>query len=161
MGEISIVKRADGGLCVSRIAREQLPDETDTEFLRACTRRVTGDPISPGYGGEVIGIFDESAIPVDRYFRSAWTWNTPDPVIDIDMPKARGIHLGFLRMKRNAQLSALDVEYQKALEKNDQTLMSQIADKKQGLRDMPETIRPRLDAAGSADELRRVDYEPQ
>ena len=154
MGKVSIVKRKDGGLSISPIAREQRPDESDAEFLHACTKRITEEPISPGYGGEIIGIFDDSIVIQDRYFRGAWTWNTPDPVIDIDMPEARKIHMAVIREKRNKKLQELDGETMKAIT-NPQRL-AEIEAQKQILRDIPETIKPQLDAAITADELLKI-----
>ena len=154
MGKVSIVKRKDGGLCISPIVREQRLDESDAEFLHTCTKRITEEPLSPGFGGEVIGIFDDSIVIQDRYFRNAWTWETPDPVIDINMTEARKIHMAVIREKRNKKLQELDGETMKAIT-NPQRL-AEIESQKQALRDIPETIKPQLDAAITADELLKI-----
>ena len=155
MNRIGVVKCSDGSVCISIIVRDQLPDETDAEFLHACTRRITEDPISPGYGGEVIGVFDESAIPGDRYFRNAWTWSTPDPKVDIDIEKARGIHTDNLRRKRTALLTALDAAYMRADENGDVAEKARIVAEKQRLRDFPTDAR--LANAKTPDEIRGFD----
>ena len=155
MGKVSIVKRKDGGVCIAPIAREQRPDETDAEFLHACTKRITKEPISPGFGGEVIGIFDDSIVIQDRYFRGAWTWNTPEPKVDIDLEKARSIHTDNLRLKRAPMLEKLDAAYMRADENGDTAEKMRITSEKQRLRDFPTDTR--LVNAKTPDEIRSFD----
>lgn len=154
MAKVSIVKRLDGGLCIARIARDKREDESDTEFLDACTRKIINEPDMPGYRGKVIGIFDESAVPADRYFRGAWTWNTPDPKVDIDIEKARDIHMVNLRRDRNRKLEELDKETMKVI--SDPIRLAEVEKQKQALRDMPETIKPQLESATTTDEIKAV-----
>ncbi len=56
-------------------------------------------------------------------------------IIKTDMAKAKELHKGKIREVREPLLSALDVEFQKALEKSEDT--STIVAKKQALRDAP------------------------
>jgi len=58
-------------------------------------------------------------------------------VIKINMDKARDIKRDTIRLERQPELEKLDVEYQRALENNDQVKMAEIVDKKQKLRDAP------------------------
>jgi hypothetical protein len=76
-------------------------------------------------------------IPQDRYFRNALTIDENTKTIGVDMEKARLVHIDKLRVTRNAQLSALDAEYMKALEMEDKAKQDEIKAKKQALRDMP------------------------
>ena len=55
----------------------------------------------------------------------------------IDMAKAREIHKNNIRIARTPKLQELDIEYQRADESNDSSKKSEIAAKKQALRDAP------------------------
>ncbi len=79
-------------------------------------------------------------LPANRLFRDAWTDENATDTVDIDMQKARAIHLCRLRVVRNAKLRALDLEYIKADEKSDTNKKTDIANLKQALRDLPETL---------------------
>lgn len=98
----------------------------------------------------------DEAIPTDRTFREAWADTTPEPVIDIDMPKARTIHLNRIREKRNAELAKLDIEAIKAQDMNDSVTLQTIRARKQELRDLPATIAPSIEAAATVEELKLV-----
>jgi hypothetical protein len=98
----------------------------------------------------------DEAIPTDRTFRNAWADITPELTIDIDMAKAREIHLDRIRMQRNAELSKLDVEVMKAQDIGDTEKLAQIRQRKQELRDLPTTLRPTLDASNTVDELKAI-----
>jgi hypothetical protein len=98
----------------------------------------------------------DEAIPTDRTYRGAWDDITPELTIDIDMAKAKEIHLQRIRFKRNDELSKLDVEVMKAQDMGDTEKLAQIRQRKQELRDLPTTLRPTLDAANSVDELKAI-----
>ena len=55
----------------------------------------------------------------------------------IDMAKAKEIHKNNIREARDPKLLELDIEYQRADEANDTSKKSEIAAKKQALRDAP------------------------
>jgi hypothetical protein len=71
---------------------------------------------------------EADTIPQDRYFRSAWKW---DSGVKVDMPKAREIHMGHIRYVRDTALEKLDIEQLKG---ND------VQAQKQALRDLPQNI---------------------
>ena len=96
------------------------------------------------------------AIPTDRSYRGAWADTTPELTIDIDMVKAREIHLQRIRIQRNAELAKLDIEVMKAQDMGDTEKLAQIRQRKQELRDLPTTLRPTLDAANTVDELKAI-----
>tara|TARA_B100001057_G_scaffold192969_1_gene193846 strand:+ start:948 stop:1436 length:489 start_codon:yes stop_codon:yes gene_type:complete len=83
-------------------------------------------------------IVDDSIIPTDRSFRSAWVGNgvgiSTATVVE-DMTKAREIHKSNIRLARVEKFKELDVEYQRATETSADT--SAIIAKKQVLRDSP------------------------
>lgn len=98
----------------------------------------------------------DNAIPTDREFREAWADITPEPVIDIDMMKARSLHLARIRLKRNAILNELDKQSIKAQDTEDLTKLTEIRVKKQKLRDLPEIIKDRLNMAKTVNDLRNI-----
>lgn len=82
-------------------------------------------------------------IPTERDFRNAWTDTKAGMTVDVDVEKAKGIHMDNLRGIRNKKLEALDIE---TLKGND------VQVEKQVLRDLPETID--LSGITTAEELR-------
>lgn len=89
-----------------------------------------------------------SKVPIDRTFRDAWTDDLKTDTIDVDMKKARKIHMKKLRKKRDEKLAVLDVETMRG---ND------VQSEKQILRDLPATID--LDVISNPDDLK--DYLPE
>ena len=55
----------------------------------------------------------------------------------VDMAKAREIHKANIRADREEKFKELDVEFQRAIETDDASKKSEIATKKQALRDAP------------------------
>jgi len=98
----------------------------------------------------------DSAIPTDRTFRDAWADITSELTIDIDMAKARAIHLERIRIKRNAELSKLDIQATKAQDVGDAETLTQIRARKQELRDLPATLAPTLASAASVNALKAI-----
>ena len=98
----------------------------------------------------------EEAIPLDRTFRDAWADTTPELTIDIDMAKARNIHLERIRLKRNAELSKLDIQATKAQDIGDAETLAQIRLRKQELRDLPSTLASTIASAVSVDALKAI-----
>ena len=98
----------------------------------------------------------DDAIPTDRTYRGAWTDTTPQLTIDIDMVKAREIHLQRIRIQRNAELAKLDIEAIKAQDMEDATKLAEIRQRKQELRDLPTTLIPLLANANSTEELKAI-----
>jgi|TARA_R110000868_G_scaffold89762_2_gene249686 multidrug efflux pump subunit AcrB len=98
----------------------------------------------------------EEAIPLDRTFRDAWADTTPELTIDIDMAKARSIHLERIRIKRNTELSKLDIQATKAQDIGDTETLTQIRVRKQELRDLPSTLASTIASAVSVDALKAI-----
>lgn len=98
----------------------------------------------------------DDVIPTDRTFRDAWADITPELTIDIDMDKARNIHLGRIRARRNAELYRLDIEAIKAQDIGDAAALAQIKARKQELRDLPKTLAPAIASAASVDALKAI-----
>jgi hypothetical protein len=108
-------------------------------------------------------IVNESIVPTERTFRSAWELGqfipdgyglgkdseetestlmeiTPssEPLISVNMQKAIEIKKDILRRQRVALFEQLDVEFMKSIENADSLKQSQIVQKKQLLRDVTE-----------------------
>lgn len=60
--------------------------------------------------------------------------------INVNMSKARAIHMNVIRGVRDAELAALDLPYMRALEAGDTAAQARIARDKQTLRDIPQTF---------------------
>ena len=100
-------------------------------------------------------IITDADLIKDREFRDAW--KDENNKIDIDIEKAKNIHIDNLRIKRADLLSKLDIEYIKADENNDITKRNEIIQRKNILRDI--TKDPRIDAATNIEELKKVKVE--
>lgn len=79
------------------------------------------------------------SVPQDRTFRNAWQFE--GDVIEIDMVQAKEIHKERLRQERKPILEALDIEWFRAVETDDIITQTNIAKKKQILRDITEDER--------------------
>ena len=60
--------------------------------------------------------------------------------INVNMTKARTIHMDTIRRVRNAELVKEDVTFMRAVEAGDTSAQSTVATKKQVLRDIPATF---------------------
>jgi len=92
-------------------------------------------------------IINESEIPTDRTFRDAWEYGES---ISVNFAKAQDITKERLRRKREPLLTALDVQFQRALETQSDT--SAIVVEKQRLRDITKLV----DTAKTLDDLKAI-----
>ena len=60
--------------------------------------------------------------------------------VNVNMSKARAVHLAEIRRVRNAELGKEDVTVKRAVEAGDTDTQATIATKKQALRDLPATF---------------------
>jgi len=60
--------------------------------------------------------------------------------VNVNMTKARAIHLEEIRKVRNAELAKEDITFMRAVEAGDTDTQATIATKKQTLRDIPATF---------------------
>jgi hypothetical protein len=88
-------------------------------------------------------------IPTSRHFRNAWTLDAN--VVGVDMARAREIQKNILRQERLSIFQTLDAEFMKALERGDTAKQTEIATKKQQLRDV--TDHPDIDNAATPEVL--------
>ena len=66
--------------------------------------------------------------------------------LNVNMAKARAIHLDEIRRVRNLELAAKDIPWMKAVEAGDTSAQATIATEKQVLRDIPATFDITTDA---------------
>lgn len=83
-------------------------------------------------------IVNVSVIPSDRTFRNVW--GKSGKQVQVDMVKARVLWMNKIRDSRNKELAKLDLEYIRADEEGNNQLKAQIAAKKNGLRNIPQTL---------------------
>lgn len=137
-----IWKRPDGGVSITVPCEPMSESETEQEYLDRIAAKLrekhpdANGNLSPSIPAAWVRVADipEGNIPADRTFRNAWTWTTPEPVVDIDMAKAKEITKNRLRAERKPLLEALDVQVMRAQEAGADT-SSLIAEKKR-LRDI-------------------------
>lgn len=95
---------------------------------------------------------DSVTFPDNRTFRGAWSINTEQSVVYVDMDIARDIWRDKIRQARIGKLEALDAQFMKALETGADT--TEIVAQKQALRDAPAD--PAINAATTPEELKLV-----
>jgi hypothetical protein len=136
---------ATGNLCVvvpvyDSIEQGLYADEA--ELLAACVARNVPD-------GVAHRVVDDNEIPSARLFRNAWA--DSGATVDVDMPKARAIHMDAIRVDRDKQLAELDVTFMRAVEDGDPDAQDDASVEKQALRDIPQEFD--LSAHANADDL--------
>lgn len=117
-GSLAVIVPVDKNLTIDEIAAKNVPENVP---YRIC---------------------DVTEIPEDRTFREAWKDNGK---VEIDMPKARDIHMDRIRADRDKALAKLDTEQMKGRD---------VATEKQALRDLPDTFD--LTTAATPDELKAL-----
>lgn len=102
--------------------------------------------IDPAHEPVAFGV----TLPADRVFREAWSWTTPDPVIDLDMAKAKDVSHLRRRTARAKEFAPLDIEA---------TIPSRAAAAeaaRQAIRDRYALIQDQIDAAPDESVLRTI-----
>lgn len=99
-------------------------------------------------------IVEDHEVPSDRTFRNAWVKGQGPNKVDVDMPKAREIHMTKIRKARDKKLADMDVQYMRADEAGNASEKAAIAQQKQALRDIPTTFD--LSVATTPDELKAL-----
>lgn len=130
------------------------PAETKAEYLQRIHDR-TKAAVPHLSGAAWTGTIPASAHDqADRYFRDAWAWTTAQPVIDVDMTKARETHRERLRELRAPRFEPLERAQRTALVNGDTSQAQQLETNLQALRDV--TADPAIDAAQTPDQLKAV-----
>ena len=113
----------------------RLPGETDDELLARWQPRT----IAPGTPHRII---EDTDIPLEC--RSDRTWRNcledTGSAIQVNMEKARVVHMDKIRVIRNAELVKKDLPSLRAIEAGDTDAQATLATEKQVLRDLPTTF---------------------
>lgn len=152
-------KMPDGSVQISNVeAWPRIEGETDAQHLARVAHLLKAklaelDPAfaSAVHVGNVPATHHEG---MARDFRGAWTWSTPQPVIDIDMVKARDIQRAAMRRTRVPLLAEKDAEYTRADARGDAEARARIEAERQALRDV--TADPAIETAVTPKALRDV-----
>lgn len=99
-------------------------------------------------------IIDKSLLPQDRYFRNAWTDDNPTDTVDIDMEKARSIHMDKIRKARDKKFKEMGFPVKLDTDLEAAVIPKQTRDKLQALRDIPQTLD--LSVAQTPEELKAI-----
>lgn len=144
---------ADGSLAIMSFVTRGFTPSGAVQFERELTEETARAEFARS-GLDVVRwrvIPPDEPLP-DRTYRDAW--RDEGHCIGHDMTKARECHRRRLRAARASLLAALDVEYQRADEREDRPRKRQIAAEKQRLRDLPAD--PRIEAAATVEDLRHI-----
>lgn len=139
-------KKSDGAVAVTRLAggidpKKEAKKLKDREDIPSDWKVVATD----------------IALPETREWREAWTWKTSKPVIDIDMEKARAIHLNRIRLQRDEKLKELDVEVMKNI--TSPKKIEKIEKEKQRLRYLPAALKTQLNKCRTVKDLKLTKVE--
>jgi len=114
----------------------------EAALLAACVARNVPDGVEHR-------VVEDNEIPASRLFRNAWADDGSS--VEVDMPKARAIHMDAIRVDRDKQLAELDVTFMRAVENGDPDAQDDASVEKQALRDIPQEFD--LSAHANADDL--------
>jgi hypothetical protein len=133
-----VFKRTDGGVSVKPSSGTLTVEQTieklhlNPEWIKNGWRVVSFHEI-------LLEAIPQTAKQRYEGFREAWTDIGPTGPA-VDMPKARGIHMGRIRKAREAEFKKLDEAYLRADEAGDLLTKATITKQKQVLRDLPQTF---------------------
>lgn len=124
-----VINRSDGGVSITRM------DDSSKRTIEETIQVLQESPYWKSNKWTVMSFKEvpNDAIPEDRYFRNALEYS-----LNVNMGKARGIHMDHIRKARDRELKRLDVEYMRADERGDTLGKQEISALKQRLRDIPQ-----------------------
>lgn len=134
-------------VCHPLISRDDPVGFTEDDAVaRALRNDIPEDAVS-------ISVIDAADLPA-RDYRNAWA--VSGGAIEVDMEKARALHLTVIRDERNALLDATDKLFLKASEMGDAAKVAELSILRQRLRDIPTDIADTIAAAKDPTELKEV-----
>lgn len=144
-GDRVVHTRSDGGLTITNLAWGSGPTQhgmTDDEFLAYVIEKdVLGRADGRGPAdGRTYRVISDSDMPTGDARKFVDAWEDTGTVVQVNLPKARVIHMDRIRAVRNAELAKEDITFMRAVEAGDAAAQSTIATKKQTLRDIPATF---------------------
>jgi hypothetical protein len=151
------IKRVDGGVSIMVVGPPKprtvlMPDPGDPESHRWVEVPVTPADIAAhidyhidAWKGVHVGEYVShrelnGALPPNREFRDAWTDDQPGADIDVDMPRARAIHMGRIREARDVAIARLDIDWMRHVGQDNAQAAQATENARQVLRDIPQTF---------------------
>lgn len=128
------------------VPKTPLPNESAADFLT----RLAHIEIANGRVASDIRIVEGDPRPASRTFHNAWTFRGNS--VEVDMPKARAIHMDRIREVRDEKLKGLDKDWMKA--QGQKQPSEAIEAKRQKLRDIPQTLD--LESAKTPEQLEKL-----
>ncbi len=148
MAKRIIYTRPDGGVSIVVPTPETLanPDFSDDADLNAhlLARSIPDDASN-------VEIVDDTVVPANRTFRSAW--RQTGAIVVVNMPAARQLHLQRIRTVRDDVLARTDTDFVRAVEDGDIVEQTRLKTLRQALRDIPAEVQAGIDAAGDPNTL--------
>lgn len=105
---------------------------------------------------QTVEVIDRSVVPQDRTFRNAWKQTADLQGVEVDMPKAREIHMEKIRRVRDEKFAPLDQDWMKAMGQKDQTEADLVEAKRQKLRNIPQIVQSDVDVAKTPEDLKAI-----
>ena len=134
-------ERADGGISyeMPSYGDDTRPTgDTDDALIERCKAK-TGPRLEATYGGPATShLIRSEDLLTDDTFRDAWEWRSD--AVNVNMSRARVIHLATIREARDLELGKEDINMLRAIEAGDTSAQSTVATRKQTLRDIPATF---------------------
>jgi hypothetical protein len=95
----------------------------------------------------------EYELPISRYFRDCWAWNSDTSAVVVDLNLALAQKMAEIRTERNKRLIASDGEMARASEVGTEEEVTTLKVYRQTLRDVPEVVEAVLSQLTDADAL--------
>ena len=141
-----IFKRSDGGVTVSyNVALDDINSTIEKVYEQFNPNQPSNETIKNWHTlyGKILGhrVVEVGELP-EPEFRNAWTDDFDTDTVDVDPDKAKEIKREQFRLLRKPLLKALDTDFLKAMEEDDQEKKDFIAAAKQELRDVTDIELP-------------------
>lgn len=156
--------RPDGGVSITHPLEPRNQHETEAAYLDRVEEKLRKKHLAQD--GRTcslvpddwirVSVIPTESIPSDRRFRDAWCWE--EPCIDIDMNRAREIHLGRIRARRDSALESLDKE--QARFRSDASKVFALEQEKIRLRDLPQALSADIQSANTVEALCNIQPFP-
>ncbi len=141
--KVIIWTRPDGHVSMTSLALQDStrpPGDTEDDLVQRAIAREQSR-LEAKYGAPCTAVVvNDTDLPMADHDDFFDAWECPAGTVQVNMSKARTLHMDTIRGVRNKELERLDVSYIVALEAGDTTSQTQIAAEKQTLRDVPQTF---------------------
>tara|TARA_R110002020_G_scaffold37893_1_gene114465 strand:+ start:1655 stop:2041 length:387 start_codon:yes stop_codon:yes gene_type:complete len=90
--------------------------------------------------GADVMVLEKEDLPANWDYFNAWTPNFSGKAVEVDMEKARAIHMDKIRHVRAGEFAKEDVRFQIASDAKDALTLDAVRQRRTFLRDLPETF---------------------